>query len=234
MANYDEVKIVKVNRIDDKTIRVKISREELAKRGVSVLDMLKDRSKIQDFFYSILSEIDEDHSFADDSPVSFQVMPDRDGLDLLISKVDADNPNVLKAFGLDQTADSDVDMEFADLAESTPAKAESQTEADSEADDSTNDRQAYSFTDLGMVVELADSLKVSDLATSLYFFKGKYYLEAAFLNDIYAEIKPEDTWAIMNEYGLKVNDSEFSTAKRLGKCIMRQDALGNLRYYFDR
>ena len=228
--NADTTQENLINRIDDKTIRVKISREELAERGVSVLDMLKDRSKIQDFFYSILSEIDEDHSFANDSPVSFQVMPNRDGLDLLISKVDADNPNVLKAFGLDQDTDSDVDMEFADLTESAPAKAESQTKAD----DSTNDRQAYSFTDLGMVVELADSLKVSDLATSLYFFKGKYYLEAAFLNDIYAEIKPEDTWAITNEYGLKVNDGEFSTAKRLGKCIMRQDALGNLRYYFDR
>ena len=86
-------------------------------------------------------------------------------------------------------------------------------------------RHAYSFDELGDLIELADNLKVSDLASSLYYQRGKYYLELAFLDENYAELKPADAWAIANEYGIKIDNEEMNTVKETGKCILNQDAL---------
>ena len=73
---------------------------------------------------------------------------------------------------------------------------------------------------------------MSDLASSLYYQRGQYYLELAFLDEDYAELKPADAWAIANEYGIKIDDEEMNTVKETGKCLMSQDALGHIRYYF--
>ena len=91
---------------------------------------------------------------------------------------------------------------------------------------------SYSFDELGNLVELADSLKVSDLASSLYYLRGKYYLKLAFLDENYAELKPADAWAIANEYGIKIDDEEMKTVKETGKCLLNRDALDYIRYYF--
>ncbi|MCT7824013.1 MAG: adaptor protein MecA, partial [Lactobacillus crispatus] len=72
---------MQVDHIDKNTIRVRIDKAELARRGMGMLDLLGNRQKIQDFFYKILDEVDEDHEFANGDPVSFQVMPNNGGLD---------------------------------------------------------------------------------------------------------------------------------------------------------
>lgn len=47
------------------------------------------------------------------------------------------------------------------------------------------------------------------------------------------ELKPEDTWVIANEYGNGMTEKQFQKIKKNAKCLIRQDALGNLRQYFD-
>lgn len=54
---------MQVDHINKNTIRVRIDKEELARRGLKVLDLLGDKDKIQQFFYSILAEVDTDHTF---------------------------------------------------------------------------------------------------------------------------------------------------------------------------
>lgn len=217
-----EVTIVQVDHIDENTIRVRITKQELENRGVKILDLLGDKSKIQQFFYSILDEIDTDHSFADNTPVTFQVMPNNGGLDLLISKVPGMKPGTFPPI------DGDKRRSFFDLDDDSESKKNQKNEEDW----SKQKRQMYRFDDLGIVVELADNLKVSDLASSLYYLKGKYYLDLAFLDEDYAELTPADAWTIANEYGIRVENSEVDYVKRTGKTIFRQDALGNLRQYF--
>lgn len=237
-----EVKAVQIDHIDENTIRVQISKEELAERGVKMLDMLSDRSKIQHFFYSILSEVDTDHTFAHDEPVTFQVMPNSGGLDLLISKVKDGNLNQI-ANGLmgagnpnsqsNSTNTSDqqgfFDLER-DNAKETQVKKVNNGFINN--DPKENNKQAYSFSDLGEIIELADNLQVADLASSLYYKDGHYFLELAFLDENYVELKPNDAWAIANEYGYKLSDKEINTIKETGTCLLKQDALGNIRHYF--
>ena len=63
---------MQVDHINENTIRVRINKNELAHRGLKVLDLLGDKQKIQQFFYSILSEVDTDHTFTQGVPVTFR------------------------------------------------------------------------------------------------------------------------------------------------------------------
>ncbi|MDM8277493.1 adaptor protein MecA, partial [Lactobacillus gallinarum] len=226
-------------------------KNELAHRGLKVLDLLGDKQKIQQFFYSILSEVDTDHTFTQGVPVTFQVMPNNGGLDLMITKIKPDDADNLRQMiepmnsETNQTqAEPDSRRSFFDL----DPKDDVNTELDpikEEKLESSNQENAvniqywkfqnhhsYSFDELGNLVELADSLKVSDLASSLYYLRGKYYLKLAFLDENYAELKPADAWAIANEYGIKIDDEEMKTVKETGKCLLNRDALDYIRYYF--
>lgn len=241
---------MEINRIDQNTIRVRLSRDELEERGIDGLDMLSDRNKIQDFFYSILSEIDSDHDFAQNEPISFQVMPNNGGLDLLISKSkDGGIGSLQKILQGDKAEKNnhadDVPDEFYDLLDDSKEEAASdnftqlgnrndrlsriQDEADK---NDKNYHRAYLFNDLSEVIELADNLQAADIASSLYYKNGNYFLELAFLNEDYSELSPNDAWAIANEYGIKISDQHINMIKEIGDCIFRQDALGNIRHYF--
>ncbi|ALJ23434.1 adaptor protein [Lactobacillus gallinarum] len=242
---------MQVDHINENTIRVRINKGELAHRGLKVLDLLGDKQKIQQFFYSILSEVDTDHTFTQGVPVTFQVMPNNGGLDLMITKIKPDDADNLRQMiepmnsDTNQTqAEPDSRRSFFDLdpkddvnTELDPIKEE-QLESSNQYNAANTqywkfqNHHSYSFDELGNIVELADSLKVSDLASSLYYLRGKYYLKLAFLDENYAELKPADTWAIANEYGIKIDDEEMKTVKETGKCLLNRDALEYIRYYF--
>ncbi|OUQ02087.1 adaptor protein MecA [Lactobacillus gallinarum] len=242
---------MQVDHINENTIRVRINKSELAHRGLKVLDLLGDKQKIQQFFYSILSEVDTDHTFTQGVPVTFQVMPNNGGLDLMITKIKPDDADNLRQMiepmnsGTNQTqAEPDSRRSFFDLdpkddvnTELDPIKEEKLESSNQENAVNTQywkfqNHHSYSFDELGNLVELADSLKVSDLASSLYYLRGKYYLKLAFLDENYAELKPADAWAIANEYGIKIDDQEMKTVKETGKCLLNRDALDYIRYYF--
>ena len=242
---------MQVDHINENTIRVRINKNELAHRGLKVLDLLGDKQKIQQFFYSILSEVDTDHTFTQGVPVTFQVMPNNGGLDLMITKIKPDDADNLRQMiepmnsETNQTqAEPDSRRSFFDLdpkddvnTELDPIKEEKLESSNQENAVNTQywkfqNHHSYSFDELGNLVELADSLKVSDLASSLNYLRGKYYLKLAFLDENYAELKPADAWPIANEYGIKIDDEEMKTVKETGKCLLNRDALDYIRYYF--
>ena len=242
---------MQVDHINENTIRVRINKDELVHRGLKVLDLLGDKQKIQQFFYSILSEVDTDHTFTQGVPVTFQVMPNNGGLDLMITKIKPDDADNLRQMiepmnsDTNQTqAEPDSRRSFFDLDPKDDVNTELDPIKEEQLESSNQDNAAntqywkfqnhhsYSFDKLGNIVELADSLKVSDLASSLYYLRDKYYLKLAFLDENYAELKPADTWAIANEYGIKIDDEEMKTVKETGKCLLNRDALEYIRYYF--
>ena len=65
----------------------------------------------------------------------------------------------------------------------------------------SDNRRVFKIDSIDLVAALADALKVDGLASSLYTYHHEYYLDLAYLDDNYVELKPEDTWVIANEYG---------------------------------
>lgn len=107
---------MEMERINEDTIRVVIGNDDLNERGIRVLDLLGNHKQIESFFYSILEEVDVDHQFQDNDAVTFQVLPNRNGLELFISK-NSDNlqDTIAKATqSPDQSDDSDSQDDVSD------------------------------------------------------------------------------------------------------------------------
>ena len=71
---------MEMEHINENTIRVLIGHEDLEERGVSFLDLLGNHKEIENFFYSILEEVDIEEEFRGSEAVTFQVLPKGDGL----------------------------------------------------------------------------------------------------------------------------------------------------------
>ncbi len=91
---------MRVEKVNENTLRVSMTRDDLNQRGLKILDLLGNRDRVQEFFLSILHEVDVDNSFASDAPVTFQVMPNDHGIDLLITKMNKnmDMPEEMRRF----------------------------------------------------------------------------------------------------------------------------------------
>lgn len=72
--------------INDNTIRVFIEANDLAERGISFMDIMSNQQQVENFFMSILEEVDEENQFQHSDAITFQVMPKKNGIDLYISK----------------------------------------------------------------------------------------------------------------------------------------------------
>src|SRR5690554_7660386 len=77
---------MEIEHINDDTIRIVIENTDLEERGITFLDLLGNQKQIEKFFYSILEEVDIDEEFQESEAVTFQVMPNNNGLELFISK----------------------------------------------------------------------------------------------------------------------------------------------------
>ncbi|MGF3067112.1 adaptor protein MecA [Facklamia sp. P13055] len=81
---------MEMEHINDNLIKVLIGSEDLEERGIDFLDLIGDQSRIEKFFYSILEEVDIDHHFHDSEAVTFQVIPNSEGLELYISRANVE------------------------------------------------------------------------------------------------------------------------------------------------
>lgn len=77
-----------MERIDENLIKVFISNKDLEMRGISFMDLLTGKEHIEEFFYSILEEVEADIHFKDSETVTFQVLPKKTGIELFISRND--------------------------------------------------------------------------------------------------------------------------------------------------
>lgn len=73
--------------LNDHTMRIFIASSDLKERGISFADMFQNRDAVEQFFLSILEEMDTSRKFKDSSAITFQVMPKNDGIDLYIRKI---------------------------------------------------------------------------------------------------------------------------------------------------
>lgn len=62
---------MEMEHINENTIRVLIESTDLEERGITFLDLLGNHKQIEDFFYSILEEVDVDEKFHESDAITF-------------------------------------------------------------------------------------------------------------------------------------------------------------------
>ncbi|ANJ12933.1 adaptor protein [Lactiplantibacillus plantarum] len=242
---------MEMERINEDTIRVVIGNDDLNERGIRVLDLLGNHKQIESFFYSILEEVDVDHQFQDNDAVTFQVLPNRNGLELFISK-NSDNlqDTIAKATqSPDQSDDSDSQDDVSDYLKRKLMQTDTNQVEDGQGiahnpTKDTNDLDPYlddpdtptkeyvlKFDQFEDLVSLAQLFRPEGLASNLFKYRDQYYLELVFFVDQSSTATIKDDVAVVLEYAHLANISADVLLEH-GEKIMSNAALETIRHYF--
>lgn len=175
---------MEMERINDHTIRIMVENEDLEDRGTSVKDLLSDRTKIESFFYNILSEIDVDNDFMDNDKVSFQILPNRNGLELFISRMDSENgisdilDSIVGANGLRNDTKDEIDS----LSDERRSALMGQDSFECQEDTDNKERPVlvYRFSDFEDLIKLAVLMKNVKFINTLFRYQEELYLAVDF------------------------------------------------------
>lgn len=224
---------MKMEKINENTIRVLVEDEDLSKRGITVLDLLGNRTQIEDFFYSILREVDTEHEFENNEAVTFQVLPNRDGLELFISRgkpEDIQNPKEINISDLSE--EDDLGSFIKDrLSELEDADGELQNTVKGTGYQKAAQTRTFEFGDFEDFIQLAKIFRPTSTQSNLFKVQDKYFLELIFDKDNTTKETIENDIAVALEYA-QVVPSTGSFLEERGKKIMSDDSLSEARKYF--
>ena len=213
---------MEMEHIDENTIRVLIKSEDLAARGITFLDLLGNHNEIENFFYSILEEVDIDEEFKGSEAVTFQVLPKGDGLELFISKNLP--PEGMENF--DDMSDGSTE-DITDMLKKHVASQLQETESQPEL----GNRFIFELNSFEAMVQLASEVYLDSVTTNLYQMNDRYYLEVQFMDNDTTDIEVENALAYLMEFANRTQVTSEVLAE-YGKIIMEHDALELTRYYF--
>lgn len=222
-----------MERINEDTIRVEIDNSDLEERGIKFLDLLGNRKQIENFFYSILEEVDIDEQFHESDAITFQVLPKGNGLELFISKEgpSADHLDLSDAenFSKDEitqyiqdriTSDNqnlDTDMDEIDMYLGDPSNQTKEL--------------VVEFEDFEDLISLSKILYLNNAVSNVYYYNNRYYLEIVLFVDEAQIFNMERETALVLEFAKKTNVTS-GILEEYGKSIIERSALETLRYFF--
>lgn len=213
---------MEMEHINENTIRVLIKSEDLAARGITFLDLLGNHNEIENFFYSILEEVDIDEEFKGSEAVTFQVLPKGDGLELFISK----NLPHEGMENFDDMSDGSTE-DITDMLKKHVASQLQETESQPEL----GNRFIFELNSFEAMVQLASEVYLDSVTTNLYQMNDRYYLEVQFMDNDTTDIEVENALAYLMEFANRTQVTSEVLAE-YGKIIMEHDALELTRYYF--
>lgn len=216
---------MEVERINENTIRVSIRKEDLAARGIMMIDLLENQGQIEEFFHSILEEVDIEHQFKDTDSVTFQVLPNKNGLELYISKNGAAALDILKETAL--LNEEDLLKLLTKSDPETPPVTEQDLEEMFVASNCVGVIQFNQFED---VIQFAYEWPLKDDLLELYVMNDIYYLYFELMN-ITNRTEYLNALAIMSEFGQKVNIS-YRRLQEYGIKIMGPNTVEQIKALF--
>ena len=214
---------MEMEHINENTIRVLIGHEDLEERGVSFLDLLGNHKEIENFFYSILEEVDIEDEFRSREAVTFQVLPKGDGLELFISK---NLPNEEMLQEDEDSLDSDDVTEF--IQQQILNNEEETTERIS---DETEHQAIFAFEDFEQMIQLANDVELESAWTDLYLLDGIYYLAVHFWMEDLNQTDVANEVARILEFAER-SDRTIETLNEYAQLLMERNALERTKFYF--
>lgn len=227
---------MEMEHINKNTIRVLINNDDLSARGITILDLLGDHQQIEDFFYSILREVDTDHQFQDNDTVTFQVMPTEKGLELFISKNDPNDPNNDNSAKIAQYIKNNLARSAAAQQEGRPnddaVHSMPLQQANAGEPHQANSWRVVAFDSFEDLVDFARIAEDEDVVSELYKYAGKYYLALQYFQPVENDGLVKDSLALAYEYGNPTATTPVYLSEH-GKKLMAVSALHTIRHYFN-
>lgn len=187
---------MEMKQISETTLKITISMEDLEERGMELKDFLIPQEKTEDFFYSVMDELDLPDNFKDSGMLSFRVTPRKDRIDVFVTKSDLNkeiNFEDLAAFDdvsnmspeeffktLEQTmlakGDTEAHEQLGKVEELLDEALSEERQVDEGEEVSDYVHYVLVFPSLEATIAFASALDFSLAASELYKEAGQYYL----------------------------------------------------------
>ncbi len=219
-----------MERINENTIRVLIENDDLAERGITFLDLLGNHKQIETFFYSILEEVDVEEQFQETDAITFQVLPNRDGLELFISKnlADSEGTNFSE---LSEELDQEEITGFVKKQMLKGMDNDSESEELLENSPLVTTGVIFKLDSFESMIQLSKEIYVQNITTNLYKMDGDYFLHVSFFMEDISESELDNDISQLLEFSKATNVTP-EMLEEYGQLLMERSALELTRYYF--
>lgn len=243
---------MEVKQINDSTIKITIQLEDLEEHGMEIADFLVPQEKTEEFFYTILDELEMPESFLDSGMLSFRVTPKPDKLDVFVtrSKIDKNlnfedlgnlpdmdelsqmSPDeFLKTLEKNIFEKSKDDLEAVKSLEAAEADQEDSADSSEEKEEENLDRYVYyilSFADLRSVISFAKTVDYPIDLSELYKYDSAYYLTILVDLEEQPALYPAWLLAKMREFA-EDTDITRSVLQEHGRLLLVTEAIQQLQ-----
>ena len=223
-----EVNIMEMERINDDTILVRIENEDLQERGTSVSELLANPTEIEEFFHSILVEMDVIDQFEDSEGMSFQVMPNPEGIELYVTKyvekkdIEADSERFVR--NLVDTIQHSLGHRMG------KPKKEKKVEAPVEKEKILEPLDCTVFFDsFEDFIQLAKMYPYNVQKSSLYRYSNYYFLHV--YQDVIGEEDFTADLALLREFG-EFSRVSWEVVQEYGEVMIKEKAIETAKKYF--
>lgn len=219
---------MEMERINDDTILVRIENEDLQERGTSVSELLANPTEIEEFFHSILVEMDVIDQFEDSEGMSFQVMPNPEGIELYVTKyvekkdIEADSERFVR--NLVDTIQHSLGHRMG------KPKKEKKVEAPVEKEKTLEPLDCTVFFDsFEDFVQLAKMYPYNVQKSSLYRYSNYYFLHV--YQDVFGEEDFTADVALLREFG-EFSRVSWEVVQEYGEVMIKEKAIETAKKYF--
>ena len=219
---------MEMERINDDTILVRIENEDLQERGTSVPELLANPTEIEEFFHSILVEMDVIDQFEDSEGMSFQVMPNPEGIELYVTKyvektdIEADSERFVR--NLVDTIQHSLGHRMGKPKKEKKVEAPVETEKTLEPLDCT-----VFFDSFEDFVQLAKLYPYNVQKSSLYRYSNYYFLHV--YQDVFGEEDFTADLALLREFG-EFSRVSWEVVQEYGEVMIKEKAIETAKKYF--
>ena len=219
---------MEMERINDDTILVRIENEDLLERGTSVPELLANPIEIEEFFHSILVEMDVIDQFEDSEGMSFQVMPNPEGIELYVTKyvekkdIEADSERFVR--NLVDTIQHSLGHRMG------KPKKEKKVEVSIEKEKTLEPLDCTVFFDsFEDFVQLAKMYPYNVQKSSLYRYSNYYFLHV--YQDVYGGEDFTADLALLREFG-EFSRVSWEVVQEYGEVMIKDKAIETAKKYF--
>ena len=219
---------MEMERINDNTILVRIENEDLQERGTSVSELLANPTEIEEFFHSILVEMDVIDQFEDSEGMSFQVMPNPEGIELYVTKyvekkdIELDSERFVR--NLVDTIQHSLGHRMG------KPKKEKKVEAPVEEEKKLEPLDCTVFFDtFEDFVQLAKMYPYNVQQSSLYRYSNYYFLHV--YQDVFGGEDFTADLALLREFG-EFSRVSWEVIQEYGEVMIKEKAIETAKKYF--
>ena len=219
---------MEMERINDDTILVRIENEDLQERGTSVSELLANPTEIEEFFHSILVEMDVIDQFEDSEGMSFQVMPNPEGIELYVTKyvekkdIEADSERFVR--NLVDTIQHSLGHRMGKPKKEKKVEALVEKEKKLEPLDCT-----VFFDSFEDFVQLAKMYPYNVQKSSLYRYSNYYFLHV--YQDVFGGEDFTADLALLREFG-EFSRVSWEVVQEYGEVMIKEKAIETAKKYF--